>query len=75
MNREIKYPIGGYAPGSYSCKCVNCETRFIGDKRAVQCEACAMKSLEWTRESCECKSSSWDRDAGCFVCDDCGKRI
>ena len=24
---------------------------------------------------CQCKHSSWNRDAGCFVCDDCGERI
>jgi hypothetical protein len=24
---------------------------------------------------CKCKNSSWNRDAGCFVCDDCGERI
>lgn len=24
---------------------------------------------------CNCKNSSWNRDAGCFVCDNCGERI
>lgn len=38
-----KYPIGGFAPGSYQCKCVTCKERFMGDKRAVQCEPCATK--------------------------------
>lgn len=38
-----KYPIGGYAPGSYSCKCFTCNTMFMGDKRAHQCEPCAIK--------------------------------
>lgn len=43
---ERKYPIGGYAPGNYSCKCVTCKEGFIGDKRAVQCEPCATKMVE-----------------------------
>jgi hypothetical protein len=43
---ESKYPIGGYAPGFYSCKCINCKTEFIGDKRAVQCEPCAIKMIQ-----------------------------
>jgi hypothetical protein len=24
---------------------------------------------------CKCTNSSWNRDAGCMVCDDCGERI
>lgn len=44
---EKKYPIGGYAPGNYSCHCATCEQPFKGDKRAVQCEPCAIKSEEW----------------------------
>jgi hypothetical protein len=24
---------------------------------------------------CRCENSSWNRDAGCFVCDECGERI
>jgi hypothetical protein len=43
-----QYPIGGYAPGFYSCTCVTCEQSFMGDKRAVQCESCA---IETTQES------------------------
>jgi hypothetical protein len=41
-----QYPIGGYAPGFYSCKCVNCKIEFTGDKRAVQCEPCAIKTTK-----------------------------
>jgi hypothetical protein len=37
-----QYPIGGYAPGNYMCTCVICKQRFFGDKRAVQCEPCAI---------------------------------
>lgn len=37
--------IGYYADGNYTCQCVNCERQFIGDKRAVHCLPCAVKSL------------------------------
>ncbi len=40
---EPKYPIGGFAPGNYHCTCVNCKVQFRGDKRAVQCEPCAIE--------------------------------
>jgi hypothetical protein len=39
---QPKYPIGGYAPGNYMCSCSTCKKEFIGDKRAVQCEPCAI---------------------------------
>lgn len=42
---DKKYPIVGYAPGTYQCKCVTCGNMFIGDKQAVQCESCARKSI------------------------------
>lgn len=38
------YPIGGFAPGNYMCKCANCGKRFMGDKLAVQCEPCAERA-------------------------------
>ena len=44
MGDDKKYPIGGYAPGSYHCKCGTCGASFIGDKRAVQCEPCALNA-------------------------------
>ena len=40
---DLKYPIGGFAPGSYLCNCVTCNSQFQGDKRAVQCELCALR--------------------------------
>ena len=40
---DRKYPVGGFAPGNYTCKCVSCKENFMGDKRAVQCEDCAEK--------------------------------
>jgi hypothetical protein len=46
LEQQIKkYPIGGYAPGNYTCICVNCKVEFFGDKRAVQCEPCAVKMV------------------------------
>lgn len=43
---EDKYPIGGYAPGGYMCSCSRCKAVFHGDKRAFQCEKCAMADQE-----------------------------
>jgi hypothetical protein len=43
---ENKYPIGGYAPGNYHCKCGTCGNQFAGDKQAVQCEPCAVAGKE-----------------------------
>jgi len=41
----IKYPIGAYAPGNYMSKCVSCKDEFMGDKLAMQCEPCAINSV------------------------------
>lgn len=55
-----KYPIGGYAPGNYQCKCRECKQVFIGDKRAFQCEPCAEKMAsesapqEPVKDDCTC---------------------
>jgi hypothetical protein len=42
---EVKYPIGGFAPGFYHCNCITCKNTFSGDKRAVQCEPCAIEMV------------------------------
>lgn len=39
------WPQGGYAPGSYWCKCVSCNQQFTGDKRAYQCPDCIIQAL------------------------------
>jgi hypothetical protein len=44
MQQEKKYPIGGYAPGNYHNRCCTCEKSFFGDKRATQCEPCALEA-------------------------------
>lgn len=49
-NKSVRYPIGGYAPGNYRCKCVDCSIIFIGDKRAVQCISCAEVFLKTSNE-------------------------
>ena len=46
MQQEKKYPIGGYAPGNYHCTCCICGNKFTGDKRAVQCEPCAVEAIK-----------------------------
>ena len=46
QQEERKYPIGGYAPGNYTNRCVTCKETFMGDKYARQCEPCAIKMVE-----------------------------
>lgn len=42
MERKPKpWPLVGYAPGNYMCTCTDCDTAFIGDKRAYRCLTCA----------------------------------
>ena len=43
---EKKWPVGRYAPGNYSCKCVGCEQTFIGDKRATECHECVIQAQQ-----------------------------
>lgn len=47
---SIKYPIIGYAPGSYYCRCATCGDQFTGDKKAVQCQPCAINMLQESHE-------------------------
>ena len=42
---KIVYPIGGFAPGQYWNKCALCGETFIGDKRAWNCEPCAINGM------------------------------
>jgi hypothetical protein len=37
--------LGGWAPGSYMGKCLDCGGEIIGDKRASQCFVCAVEGL------------------------------
>jgi hypothetical protein len=45
-HEKNKYPIGGFDPGFYHCRCVTCKKEFIGDKKAVQCEPCAIEMVK-----------------------------
>jgi hypothetical protein len=57
-----QYPIGGYAPGNYMCTCVICKQQFFGDKRAVQCEPCAISmTKEEPKNTCpKCRTTDFD---------------
>lgn len=54
MPREIEYRedfVGNFrllnfATGSYACTCCICGEHFVGDKRAVQCLSCALKTVK-----------------------------
>lgn len=50
LHTPNKYPIGGFAPGFYNCNCVSCKKQFVGDKRAVQCELCAIELISISAE-------------------------
>lgn len=63
---EYKYPIDGYAPGYYMCTCSTCKKQFQGDKRAVQCEPCAIEMIKKEPKSLMEKlkplQEQWQRD-------------
>lgn len=42
--QEPTWPLRGYAPGDYMCRCVTCGNGFTGDKRAIRCLPCAQKA-------------------------------
>lgn len=35
------WPLYGYAPGNYICRCNHCNDQFDGDKRSLHCLTCA----------------------------------
>jgi hypothetical protein len=39
------WPLNGYAPGNYWCRCLTCNDDFQGDKRAYQCLECAVSQI------------------------------
>jgi hypothetical protein len=41
LDKAKPWPLFGYAPGGYMCRCADCGKQFDGDKRAVQCLECA----------------------------------
>lgn len=40
--RGVKWPLSGYAPGRYLCKCHDCGEQHTADRRASQCLPCAV---------------------------------
>lgn len=44
LNSE--WPIAGFAPGSYSNTCCDCNEEFLGDKRAIRCLHCALTPIK-----------------------------
>lgn len=72
-----------FATGNYTCTCCICGVRFIGDKRAVQCLACALKAVEenlnntkdkqpaicaWLKVNCLCGKWGHKGKDICYVC-------
>jgi hypothetical protein len=51
MSDELTYPIGLFAPGSYMCRCATCEQSFTRDKRAIQCETCALRDAAFALQA------------------------
>lgn len=41
------WPLCGYAPGNYFCRCHHCDKQFEGDKRARECLDCAVASANF----------------------------
>lgn len=43
---EKIWTLGGYAPGNYACRCLDCGEQFVGDKRAITCLDCAVAAAK-----------------------------
>ena len=43
LKNGTRPPKNGWAAGDYECICYSCKEHFVGDKRAMSCEACAYK--------------------------------
>lgn len=46
LNSVGNFRLFGFATGNYECKCIECGSKFIGDKRATMCLECAIKAAE-----------------------------
>lgn len=58
------WPVNGYAPGDYMCKCRSCGCTFQADKRAWNCLECAVHllvSLDEEKEAPETEFEKWWR--------------
>lgn len=57
----------------YHLNCEKCGNTFWSKEafpKPQLCEKCKNR-----KGNCKCLYSTWNRDAGCHVCNDCGKRI
>jgi len=70
-----KYPIGGYAQGNYTCNCLTCKQQFMGDKRAVQCESCAIKTIEESKQETICIQTGLPCGMTCFSEEVCNRNV
>ena len=46
MKLSTTPPKGGWAAGWYINICIDCNNRYMGAKRSVECEKCAYKEKE-----------------------------
>jgi len=46
ITRDIRPRKDGWAPGHYYNICIECQKKFVGDKRAVVCADCVYKPTE-----------------------------
>ena len=63
----VQMPLGGYAPGQYSCRCGKCARRFDGDKRACVCLPCAVKVAIATGSESQDAARDQGRRQGFFM--------
>lgn len=89
MGVELKpWPLAGYTPGPYSCKCLSCDKEFQGDKRATFCLECSVLSakiekadlrrkLDVAREALEKadKAMSCGDDQSAHYCPNCDRTL
>jgi hypothetical protein len=53
------WPLCGYAPGHYFCRCAHCGKQFQGDKRALSCLECAVASARFLMELGRTQHRAW----------------
>ena len=66
------FTLGGYATGSYQCRCAGCDDEFTGDKRSLFCLPCAARkaAAEIDRLAADIAA---ERDAGVHYRTEIGK--
>lgn len=54
---------GGWCKGGYTCKCIQCNSSYFGDKRSWECADCAYGAHAWIGHTKSLKMrglSKWD---------------